>query len=182
MGECYVDCKTTIDGKEYCFDSNGHLIEDSNSGLSDKGAEFISSWEGFTSTWEDVGDGYWTIGIGIATSGTLGQQVYNSGIKSCTRDQAYKWLEEECASCYKIIKAKLDGNNIILSECQINSLISMAYNIGASSLVGSSLFKAICNGVNDNSTIISGFEKWSYCNGVVWEGLKRGEIQKQTFI
>ncbi|AGX43263.1 lysozyme [Clostridium saccharobutylicum] len=171
MGSCYIDCTSIIDGKTYAFDKDGHLIE--NKALSDKGAEFVSSWEGFSSTWEDVGDGYWTIGIGTATSGTLGKQLYASGITSCTKEQAYKWLEQECSSCYEAIKGKLDANNITLAQNQIDALISMAYNIGACGLVDSTLFKNILNGVTDEATIRSNFEAWDKCNGVVWDGLKK---------
>lgn len=171
MGRAYMNCTSTIDGKEYRFDSNCHMINDN--GLSDKGAEFISSWEGFSSMWEDVGDGYETIGIGTATSGTLGKQLYDSGIKSCSKEDAYKWLEEECESCYGAIKAKLDDNNITLKQNQLDSLISMSYNIGQNSLINSTLFKNILNGITDESAIRSGFEAWSYCNGKVWEGLKK---------
>jgi GH24 family phage-related lysozyme (muramidase) len=67
----------------------------------------------------------------------------------------------------------LDANNITLSECQIDSLISMAYNIGQNSLINSTLFKNILNGVTDENTIRSNFEAWSKCNGVVWQGLKK---------
>lgn len=171
MGECYVNCTATIDEKKYSFDKDGHMIEDE--GLSDKGAEFISSWEGFSDHWEDVGDGFETIGIGTATSGTLGKQLYNGGVTSCDKQTAYKWLEQECSSCYQTIKAKLDTNNITLEQNKIDALISMSYNIGTSGLVNSTLFTNILNGVTDESIIRNGFEAWDKCNGAVWAGLKK---------
>lgn len=171
-GQMLQSTTEEISGIDYKFDDNGAMIEDCTSGgLSTEGAKFIESWEGFTSTWEDVGDHYWTIGIGTATSGTLGQKLYNSGISSCTHEQAYAWLQEESESCYKSIKAKLDSNGITLSQCQIDALISMAYNIGTIGLLGSKLFKNICNGVTDTDTITSNFQAWAYCNGIVWKGL-----------
>jgi lysozyme len=170
-GEMVSNVTLTLSGKEYSFNADGSLND--STGLSDKGAEFIASWEGFSSTWEDVGDGYWTIGIGTATSGTLGKQLYDSGIKSCTREQAYKWLEQECSSCYEAIKSILDESNIVLSVNAIDALISMAYNIGQVGLINSTLFKNILNGVTDESIIRQGFEAYSYCNGKVWEGLKK---------
>ena len=158
-GYAYHDCTILINGKNYIFDSHCYWIE--NNGLSTKGAKFIESWEGFSSTWEDVGDGYLTIGIGTATSGTLGQKLYNQGIRSCTHEQAYKWLQEECKSCYNSIKSKLDDNRITLSQNKIDALISMAYNIGESGLLGSTLFKNICNGVTDANILKSNFQAWS---------------------
>ena len=172
-GQMLYSTKETIDSTDYTFDESGVWVENSTDGLSDKGAEFISSWEGYTSTWEDVGDGYLTIGIGLATSSTLGKQVYASGVRSCTKDQAYDWLHEECESCYTTIKSKLDSNGITLAQNQLDALISFAYNCGTSALLGSTLFKNICNGVTDANIIKSNFEAWPYCNGVVWEGLKK---------
>lgn len=170
-GQMLLSTTEEIDGTDYTFDESGAWIE--GEGLSEKGSEFICSWEGYTSKWEDVGDGYLTIGIGLCTSSTLGQQVYASGITSCTKEQACEWLQEECATCYNTIKAKLDASGITLAQNQIDALISMAYNIGTSGLLGSTLFKNICNGVTDATTLQSNFEAWSYCNGDYWEGLNR---------
>lgn len=170
-GQMLLSTTENIDGTDYTFENSGEMVEDE--GLSDEGAEFISNWEGFTNTWEDVGDGYWTIGIGLATSSTLGQQVYASGVRSCTKDQAYEWLQEECSSCYNAIKSRLDDNGISLSQNQIDALISMAYNIGTNGLLGSTLFKNILANVTDTTTLQRNFEAWSYCNGVLKEGLKK---------
>lgn len=172
-GYMYSNCRILIDGEYYSFDEHGAWIKDDAAGLSTKGAKFIESWEGFSSTWEDVGDGYFTIGIGTATSGNLGKKLYNQGIKTCTHEQAYKWLQEECESCYNAIKSKLDANGITLSQNKIDALISMAYNIGESGLLGSTLFKNICNGVTNVNIIKSNFQAWSKCNGKTWEGLLR---------
>lgn len=174
-GQMLYSTTETIDDAAYTFDDSGAWVENtsSNNGLSDEGAEFISSWEGYTSTWEDVGDGYLTIGIGLATSSTLGKEVYASGVRSCPKEQAYEWLQEECQSCYEVIKSKLSDNNIILTQNKIDALISFSYNCGIGALLGSTLFKNILNGVTDATTIKSNFEAWSYCNGVVWEGLKK---------
>ena len=49
----------------------------------------------------------------------------------------------------------------------------MVYNIGEAGLLGSSLFKSICNGVTDTNVLKSNFQAWSKCNGKTWEGLLR---------
>ena len=176
-GYAYCDCTILIDGKYYSFDENCYWIE--NNGLSTEGAKFIENWEGFSSTWEDVGDGYQTIGIGTATSGNLGKQLYNSGVESCTHEQAYQWLIQECQGCYNAIKDKVNN----LSKNQTDALISMAYNIGEGGLLGSTLFKNICNGVTDKDTIYSNFLAWSKWNGKTWEGLlKRRKAEYNLFM
>ena len=175
-GQMLLSTTKNIDGISYTFSNTGAWVK--NNGLSLEGAKFIESWEGFTSTWEDVGDHYWTIGIGTATSGTLGQELYNSGIQSCTHEQAYEWLQEECESCYNILSDNLSMAGISLNTNQIDALISMAYNIGTQGLINSSLFKNICNGITDYNTLYNNFLAWSYCNGIVWEGLKRRRISE----
>lgn len=175
-GQMLCNETRNINGNDYTFDGTGKLIN--NTGLSKNGAKFIESWEGFSSTWEDVGDHYLTIGIGTATSGNLGKQLYNSGIRSCTHEQAYDWLIQECDGCYKAIKSKLDSNGITLSQNQIDALISMAYNIGEQGLLNSTLFKNICNGINDKDTLYSNFTAWSKCNGKTWKGLLNRRISE----
>ena len=172
-GYMYSNCRILIDGEYYSFDVYGAWIKGGAAGLSTKGAKFIESWEGFSSTWEDVGDGYLTIGIGTATSGALGRKLYNQGIRTCTHEQAYKWLQEECKSCYNAIKNKLDANGITLSQNKIDALISMAYNIGEAGLLGSTLFKNICNAETNTKILKYNFQAWSKCNGKTWEGLLR---------
>lgn len=175
-GQMLQSTTECIDGSNYTFDTTGAWKDEV--GLSTEGAKFIESWEGFSPVWEDVGDRFLTIGIGTATSGTLGKKLYESGIQSCTHEQAYKWLQEECKSCYDTIEQYLAYSNIQLSQNKIDALISMAYNIGEQGLIKSSLFQNICKGVTDSDTIYSGFIAWSYCNGVVWEGLKRRRVSE----
>ena len=170
-GQMLFDTTKEIDNVEYSFNKDGSMVEN-NEGLSIEGAKFIERFEGYSSVWEDVGDHFLTIGIGTATSGSLGQKLYNSGIKSCTHDQAYEWLQEECSSCYNSIKSKLPN----LSQHQYDALISMSYNIGSVGLLSSTLFKNICNGVTDSNTLYNNFLAWSKCNGVVWEGLRKRRI------
>ena len=186
-GMIVIDKTIDIDGKTYSFDKEGHWIKDvSSTSLSEDGAKFIESWEGFSNKWEDVGDGYLTIGIGTATSGALGNQLYNQGIKSCTHEQAYKWLIQECDTCCKTILAKVPN----LRQNELDALISLAYNIGSQSLLNSTLFRLILQNKNktatgdgfilytDESAIRNAFLMWNRCNKVVWEGLTRRRISE----
>ena len=70
-----------------------------------------------------------------------------------------------------------------LSKNQTDALISMAFNIGEGGLLGSTLFKNICNGVTDKDIICSNFLAWSKCNGKTWEGLlKRRKAEYNLFM
>ena len=71
------------------------------------------------------------------------------------------------------IKKDLDSKGITLKQCQFDALISMAYNVGEQGLLGSTLYKNICNGVRDENTIISNFTAWSNGGGHRIEGLYR---------
>ena len=174
-GMIVQDKTIEIDGKSYSFDKDGRWIENVNSkGLSVNGAKFIESWEGFSPKWEDVGDGFWTIGIGTATSGNLGKKLYNQGIRSCTHDDAYKWLIEECEECSKAILDKKSD----LKQNELDALISLAYNIGSQALLNSTLFINILNGVTDANTIRNSFLMWNKCNKKVWDGLTRRRISE----
>lgn len=46
IGTTAYSCTKTIDSKDYIFDAEGVWVENQNI-LSDKGADFIGSWEGF---------------------------------------------------------------------------------------------------------------------------------------
>lgn len=179
-GMIVQDKTIEIDSKSYSFNSEGHWIENVNTkGLSIEGAKFIESWEGFTNTWEDVGDGFWTIGIGTATSGNLGKKLYNQGIRSCTHEDAYKWLIEECEECSKAILSKKSD----LKQNELDALISLSYNIGTQALLDSTLFRNILNGVTDADTIKNSFLMWNKCNKKVWDGLtRRRESESKLFL
>ncbi|MDF2700883.1 MAG: lysozyme [Haloplasmataceae bacterium] len=171
FGAMAKNCSIAVNDTTYTADNNGCLSVGIG-GLSSEGADFICSWEGYSSTWEDVGDGYQTIGIGTSTSGTLGLQLYNSGVTSCTKEQAKEWLQQECVTCYEAIKEKLDDSGVTLKQNQIDALISMAYNIGQYGLIGSTLFKNILSGITDPDILLGNFEAWDKCNGHVLQGLK----------
>jgi lysozyme len=176
QGECYVDRTATINGKEYSFDSNGHLIEN-NYILSSQGADFIGSWEGF---WKQAKfDPYYPndnryITIGYGTTYSAIPSAFNEDnplSTTCTVEQARQWLQEEAQTCAEAIKDKLDSNNITLSINAIDSLISFSYNCGTGALFNSTLWKNICNGVTDRDTISSNFCAYCKANGVTSQGL-----------
>lgn len=183
-GQCLIDgiYEMPYDkNKKYTFDKDGYLVED-NSGLSDKGAEFIGSWEGFYP--KAYYDPYYPnntnwITIGYGTTYAVTPKAFPNGINStCTKQQALEWLKEEANDCYNKIKANLNSKGISLSASQMDSLTSFAYNCGTSALFGSSLYKNICNGVIDENTIMSCFRMWNKANGQYSNGLDRRRIRE----
>lgn len=58
----------------------------------------------------------------------------------------------------------------------------MAYNIGTGGLLGSTLYRNICNGVRDVDTITADFEMWDKGGGKVISGLlRRRKAEAQMF-
>ena len=45
-----------------------------------------------------------TIGIGTAVTSDLGEKLYNSGVTSCTEDEAIKWMLHEMNSVWSVVK------------------------------------------------------------------------------
>lgn len=177
-GECYINRKATIDGKEYSFDKYGHMIEN---GVSDNLVNFIKGYEGYFNHWYNAGDGYDTIGYGTATSGKVGKRLKSKGITSCTKSQATAWLKEEINNMASSIKDKLNADGRTLSQNQFDALASFAYNCGTASLFGSTLWKYVING-NSASDIQIAFLMWNKCNGRSLEGLtKRRQAEADMY-
>ncbi len=187
MGTTAYSCtKTLSDGKTYTFDKDGIWQQNINI-LSDKGADFIGSWEGFwaKADYDPCYPGvekYITIGYG--TTMEAKPDVFTDGINTkCTVEQAREWLEEEAQECANIIKSDLDSKGVSLMQNQLDALISFAYNCGAGALLGSTLYKNICSCIRDNDTITSNFTAWSKANGVTVPGLyKRRSSEAALFL
>jgi lysozyme len=186
IGTTAYSCTKTIAEKEYSFDKDGVWIKNTNL-LSDNGADFIGSWEGF---WSKANydpcypgvENYITIGYG--TTYEAMPSAFPNGIDStCTVEQAREWLEKEAQTCAEIIRADLDSKNICLNKNQLDALISFAYNCGTGALLGSTLYKNIVAGVTDSDTITANFQAWSKANGVTSAGLlKRRNSEAALFL
>lgn len=165
MGSCYMNCTTTIDGKEYTFDANGHMLE--NSLVSEECIDFIKSWEGFYSTpyYDEVG--VLTLGYGMT-----GEEI--QGISEVTESQATQMLKDWINNKYAaVIKADLDSKGVTLKQYEFDALASFAYNCGTAGLLGSTLYKNVVAGVRDSGTILANFQAWSNGGGARIEGLYR---------
>jgi lysozyme len=174
-GAMICNCSRTIDNKTYSFNASGVMSE---SILSDKGADFIGSWEGlYLKAYYDPCYGptvkkYWTIGYG--TTYEARPDAFPSGLDStCTIEQARQWLIEEGQAKAEAIKNDLDSKSVTLQQHELDALISFAYNVGSDAVLKSTLYKYIVSGVRDAATITNEFMKWQYANGVVYAGLTR---------
>jgi len=108
--------------------------------LSPAGLHLIASFEGFVPTWYDDGTGVSTIGYGH--TGPL-----PPGFKApLTGATGLKLLEHDTASfaeaVTRLVKVKL-GTEQVHAQARFDALVSLAYNIGAGALAGSSLLAAI---------------------------------------
>ncbi|WP_160686888.1 lysozyme [Clostridium sp. C2-6-12] len=165
QGACYINCTATIDGKEYTFDSSGHMLE--NNLVSDELINFIKSWEGFSATPYYDEAGVLTLGYGMT-----GDEI--KGLKSVTETEASEMLKNLVNTKYaKVIKADLDDKGITLLQNEFDALVSFAYNCGTGALLGSTLYKNVVAGVRDAETIRSNFQAWSNGGGRRLEGLYR---------
>lgn len=175
-GVMVSNCTIDINGTSYTFDTDGVWRKYI---LSDKGADFIGSWEGFwekadyDKCWPGV-DKYMTIGYG--TTKEARPDAFPNGIDStCTIEQARIWLIEEGQDKAQTIKSDLDSRGIELTQNELDALISFAYNCGEGQkgLLGSTLYKNIVAGIRDSDIITSNFSVWNKSNGKVEPGLTR---------
>lgn len=162
-GVMLCDCVKTIDNKEYKFDSNGALIETL---VSDTCIDFIKSWEGFSATPYRDEVGVLTLGYGMT-----GKEI--DGLTEVTEEEATSMLKDWINNKYApIIKSDLDNKGVTLKQNEFDALVSFAYNCGTVGLLGSTLYKRICEGIRDSS-LISNFQAWSNGGGRRIEGLYR---------
>ncbi|WP_017352775.1 glycoside hydrolase family protein [Clostridium sp. ZBS4] len=164
-GKCYIDCTETINGKQYTFDKDGHMLE--NSLVSEDCINFIKSWEGFFEKPYYDAVGVLTLGYGMT-----GDEI--KGLSSITESKASDMLKDLINNKYaKAIKKDLDSKGVNLKQCEFDALISFAYNCGIVGLLGSTLYKNIVAGIRNPNTITDNFQAWSNGGGKRIEGLYR---------
>ncbi len=169
-GKCYIDCTATINGKQYTFDKDGHMLE--NSLVSEACINFIKSWEGFFAK-----PYYDMVGVLTLGYGMTGDEI--KGLSSITESKASDMLKDLINNKYaQIIKKSLDDKNISLKQNEFDALVSFAYNCGTAGLLGSTLYKNIVAGIRDKNTIISNFQAWSNGGGKRIEGLYRRRMKE----
>lgn len=163
-GQMVCNCSRVIDGKTYTFDKDGHMME---SLVSDKLIDFIKSWEGFSATPYDDEVGVKTLGYGMT-----GSEI--EGITEVTEELATQMLKDLINKKYApVLKADLEAKEITLKQNEFDALVSMAYNVGISGVLGSTLYKNVAVGIKGASAIKANFQAWSNAGGKRLEGLYR---------
>lgn len=130
-------------------------------------ANFVKSFEGFSATPYLDCAGVKTLGYGMT-----GKEI--EGLNYVTEEQASDMLEDLLNNKYAtLLKNDLNSKGIQLTQNQFDALVSMAYNVGVGGVLGSTLYKNICKGIRDVSTITTNFTAWSYAGGKQVTGLLR---------
>ena len=108
--------------------------------VSSHGIALIREFEGFLSKAYKCPAGVWTIGYG-STHYEDGQAVKSGDVIS----QAYaeKLLQHDVAVIERQLIRALNADEIIVSQGQFDALVDFAYNLGASKLVNSTLWKKL---------------------------------------
>lgn len=124
--------------------------------INQKGLALIKHYEGCKLTaYQDVG-GIWTIGFGHT-----GSDVWPNG--SITKDRANELLEEDIEKFYKLDEHISE----VVNDNQYSALLCLAYNIGLSALLKSTLLKLVNVGESPDGE----WTKWSHVNGKIINGL-----------
>ncbi|MPU14864.1 glycoside hydrolase family protein [Acinetobacter baumannii] len=129
--------------------------------------DFVKEFEGFYPTpYYDI------VGVKTLGYGMTGKEI--EGLSSVTEAQASRMLENLLNNKYALpIKQDLDRRGVKLNQNQFDALVSMAYNIGTGGLLGSTLYRDVCNGVRDRERITNDFCMWCKAGGQTVYGLLR---------
>jgi len=133
--------------------------------ISEKGAQFICGFEGFSSKAYKDTAGIWTIGFGTTH--------YKNGTAVLPTDGLIKR-----ATGIALLQAHLDKevapklSTIVpgISQNEFDALCSFIYNVGMGNFMKSALLQAIQAGA-DAPSITLQFNKWNTAGGKVLEGL-----------
>jgi lysozyme len=128
---------------------------------SGQGFEMTKQFEGLQLTaYQDQG-GVWTIGYGHT-----GPNVY--GGLTITEDQADQLLASDLAGAVAAVNRAV---TVEISQNQFDALVDFVFNLGAASLLTSTLLRDVNAG--SFSDAAPEFLKWDHCKGVVIPGLLR---------
>jgi lysozyme len=165
-GACYINCTVTIDGKEYTFNEDGHMLD--NSLVSDNLIDFVKSFEGFFAN-----KYYDCVGVLTQGYGMTGAEIENLP-DAISEETASDMLKDLINKNYAtVVKKDLDSKGVTLKGNELDALVSFAYNCGTGALLGSTLYRNVVAGIRDSDTITANFQAWSNGGGQRIEGLYR---------
>lgn len=141
--------------------------------ISQKGVDFIKSFEGLRlSSYQDQAS-IWTIGYG-STGPEIGPGL------TISEEQAESFLREDVLYFEKVVNEAL---KVKVNQNEFDALVSFSYNVGPNAFRTSTLLKLLNDG-SDKTVIASEFLKWvKIGDGKLSEGLKRRrEAEKSLFL
>jgi len=140
------------------------------------GIDLITQFEGFRANPYLCPAGVPTIGYGTTR--------YYNGIKvslsdlPITKEKAIEYLMNDVRQFELAVDAMATD---LLTQNQLNALVSFAYNLGANALKGSTLLKKVNLNPNDKAIEFE-FLKWVYADGQKLEGLvKRRKAEAELY-
>ena len=137
--------------------------------LSDKGAEFIGSFEGFSATLYNDPAGHCTIGYGhLVHLGNCDGTEPPEFKKGITKRRAAQLLREDARAVQKTIE---EAVGVELSQAQFDALVSFCFNVGSGNFRASTLLKKLNAG--NARAVPSELNRWVFAGGKKLEGLVR---------
>jgi len=121
--------------------------------------------------------GIWTIGYGSTYNFDKNRKVQAGDV--IDEPTARRWMTQEIKSKRTAILGMVKKP---LTQNQLDSLVSLVYNIGVTAFRDSTLLKRINRG-EDKQTIANEFDKWIYAGGKKLPGLvRRRAAEKKLFL
>lgn len=138
--------------------------------ISKAGVDFIKSFEGYSDkAYQDI-VGVWTIGYG--TTLIDGERVHEGMV--CTEEQACSYLEKDVQDYLDRVSPAI---KVDLTQGQVDSLASFAYNLGVGALTKSTLLRKLNAG--DIKGAADEFLRWNKAGGKVVKGLTRRRVAER---
>lgn len=141
---------------------------------SDKGVQFIGSFEGYRRWPYNDAAGYATVGYGhlLHYSNVNAKDLlrYHTGLSV---PAALKLLRKDCLVAERAVRQSVHTN---LKQGAFDALVSFTFNCGAGALSSSRLLKLVNDHKYHSADITSAFVAWDHAGGVELPGLKRRRL------
>ena len=134
--------------------------------ISQKGIDFIKSFEGLRLKAYQDGGGVWTIGYGSTNGVHEGDEI--------TEEEAEEMLKWDLAEAEEAVNQFVD---VDLRPYEFDALVSFTFNCGVNAFRGSTLLRLL-NGSDRNGAALQ-FTRWDHDNGKVVQGLTRRRLAEQ---
>lgn len=122
-------------------------------------------------------NGKWQIGFGSTWNYDLNRWVKPGD--TVTKDQALKYMRNEISEKESLIKKLV---KVPLTKNQLDSLVSLTYNIGTGAFTNSTLLRYLNEG-KPPAVVADQFYRWVYAEGKVLQGLvNRRRKEKALFL